>query len=74
MILNINLIKSLVEFRESTGITQKEVAERSGLSQQMVSRMENVDYSPTLESFLKYMLALGGEVKIEEDIFMLYRR
>ncbi|MBY6758659.1 helix-turn-helix transcriptional regulator [Clostridium botulinum] len=68
------LIKSLVEFRKSTGITQKEVAERSGLTQQMVSRMEKVDYSPTLESFLKYMLALGLEVKIEEDIFMLHRR
>ncbi|GEM_PF-6921953 len=32
------LIKSLVEFRKSTGITQKEVSEISGLSKQMISR------------------------------------
>jgi len=59
------LIKTIVEFRQSAGITQKEVADRSGLTQQMVSRMEKIDNSPTLENFLKYVLALGLELKVE---------
>ncbi|MCW7999841.1 transcriptional regulator [Clostridium sp. cpc1] len=59
------LIESLVKFRESTGITQKEVAERSGLTQQMVSRMEKIDNSPTLDTFLRYVLALGLELKLD---------
>ncbi|NEZ85885.1 XRE family transcriptional regulator [Clostridium botulinum] len=59
------LIKSLVEFRKSAGITQKEVAERSGLTQQMVSRMEKIDNSPTLDTFLRYVLALGLELKLD---------
>lgn len=59
------LIKSIVEFRKSAGITQKEVAERSGLTQQMISRMEKIDNSPTLDNFLRYVLALGLKLKIE---------
>ncbi|MBD5589368.1 helix-turn-helix domain-containing protein [Clostridium botulinum] len=61
------LIKSLVEFRKSAKITQKEVAERSGLTQQMVSRLEKIDNSPTLDVFLRYVSALGLELKINKD-------
>jgi HTH-type transcriptional regulator / antitoxin HipB len=60
------LIKEIVEYRKCVGITQKEVAERSGLTQQMVSRMEKIDNSPTLENFLRYVLALGLELKVEK--------
>ncbi|NCI19745.1 helix-turn-helix transcriptional regulator [Clostridium botulinum] len=61
------LIKSLVEFRKSAKITQREVAERSGLTQQMVSRIEKIDNSPTLDVFLRYVSALGLELKINKD-------
>lgn len=57
------LIEQLVEFRKASGITQKEVALKSGLTQQMVSRIEKIDYSPTLDNFLKYVLALGLRLK-----------
>ncbi|NFF75898.1 helix-turn-helix transcriptional regulator [Clostridium sporogenes] len=61
------LIKTLVEFRKSAKITQREVTERSGLTQQMVSRIEKIDNSPTLDVFLRYVLALGLELKINKD-------
>lgn len=61
------LIKSLVEFRKSAKITQREVAKRSGLTQQMVSRIEKIDNSPTLDVFLRYVSALGLELKINKD-------
>ncbi|GAA0082858.1 helix-turn-helix domain-containing protein [Clostridium sp. CTA-6] len=61
------LIKSLVEFRKSAKITQREIAERSGLTQQMVSRIEKIDNSPTLDVFLRYVSALGLELKINKD-------
>ncbi|APH20935.1 TPA: helix-turn-helix domain-containing protein [Clostridium botulinum] len=60
------LIKSLVEFRKSAKITQREVAERSGLTQQMVSRLEKIDNSPTLDVFLRYVSALGLELTIKK--------
>ncbi|HCL4447203.1 TPA: helix-turn-helix transcriptional regulator [Clostridium botulinum] len=61
------LIKSLVEFRKSAKITQQEIAEKSGLTQQMVSRIEQVTNSPRLDVFLRYVSALGLELKINKD-------
>lgn len=58
------LIKIIAEYRKSAGITQKEVAKISGLTQQMVSRMEKIDNSPTLDNFLRYVLALGLDLKV----------
>lgn len=58
------LIKEIAEYRKSAGITQKQVAERSGLTQQMVSRMEKIDNSPTLDNFLRYVLAIGLNLKV----------
>lgn len=62
--LQYRLIKEIAEYRKSAGITQKQVAERSGLTQQMVSRMEKIDNSPTLDNFLKYVLAIGLNLKV----------
>ncbi|HCL4480045.1 TPA: helix-turn-helix transcriptional regulator [Clostridium botulinum] len=62
------LIKSIVEYRKSMRITQKEVAEKSGLTQQMVSRIEKVTNSPTLDVFLRYILALGLELKTNKVV------
>lgn len=61
------LIKSLVEFRKSAKITQQEIAEKSGLTQQMVSRIEKVTNTPRLDVFLRYVSALGLELKINKD-------
>lgn len=60
------LIKKIAEYRKSKGITQKEVAKRSGLTQQMVSRMEKIENSPTLDNFLRYVLALGLELSVDK--------
>ena len=60
----IKLINELVKIRKSKGLTQKEVASVSGLSQQMVSRIENMDNSPTLSIFFKYIKAVGVDLVI----------
>lgn len=53
------LIESMVATRKKLGLTQKDVAVRSGLTQQMISRIENIDNSPSLSNFVKYVDALG---------------
>ena len=60
-----NFIQSLVRLRNEKGLTQKEVAEKSGLTQQMVSRIEIIDYSPTLKNLLKYINAIGAIIEIK---------
>ena len=52
--------------RKKQGLTQKDISKRSGLTQQMVSRMETVNNSPTLINFLKYINALGLDLKVLE--------
>lgn len=59
------LIQSLVKARKEAGLTQKEVAQKSGLTQQMVSRIEKIDYSPTLANLMKYINAIGVMLNIK---------
>jgi len=60
------LIKMLVEFRKVIGLTQSEVSQKSGLTQQMISRIEKLDNSPTLDNFIKYVMALGLKLKVDK--------
>ncbi|MCB2289448.1 helix-turn-helix transcriptional regulator [Clostridium sp. CS001] len=60
------LIKRLVEFRKDIGLTQSEVSKKSGLTQQMISRIEKLDNSPTLDNFIKYVVALGLIIKLDK--------
>lgn len=65
--LEYDLIKNLVKIREELGITQKQIAEKTSLNQQMVSRIEKYGNSPRLDNFLKYVNALGLRIKFEYD-------
>jgi transcriptional regulator with XRE-family HTH domain len=52
--------------RNEMGLTQSDVAIKSGLTQQMVSRIETIGNSPTLKNFIKYVDSLGLEIKLEK--------
>ncbi len=60
------LIQKLVSFRKEAGLTQKDVARKSGLTQQMISRIEKYDNSPTLSNFMKYIEAIGVDLVIQK--------
>ncbi len=59
----------LVEARQSAGLTQKQMAERIGVSQAQVARIEKEDYdSYTLTTLRKYVAALGEGFSLEVKI------
>ena len=60
------VLKQLVKMRNEMGFTQNDVAKKSGLTQQMVSRIETMGNSPTLRNFIKYVDSLGLEIKLEK--------
>lgn len=64
--LEYEVLKQLVKMRNEMGLSQSDVAKKSGLTQQMVSRIETVGISPTLRNFLKYVDSLGLEIKLEK--------
>jgi DNA-binding XRE family transcriptional regulator len=59
----------LVEARLAAGLTQKQMAERLGVSQAQIARIEKEDYdSYTLTTLRRYVAALGGEFELEVNI------
>lgn len=48
-----DIIKALIRTRKETGLSQKQLSEITGLRQQVISRIENDENSPTLKNLLK---------------------
>jgi len=60
------LIKAVVEMRKEKGITQKDLANMVGVSQQEISRFENEKHIPKLTNFIRILNALDLEIKLEK--------
>ncbi len=61
----LSISEKLVEVREKMGLTQVELAKKMGVSQQLVSRIENSSDNLTLETLVKFFLILGMTLKVE---------
>jgi len=62
----LDLWLQLVEARQEAGLTQAELAERLGVSQAQVARLERRGYeSYTLNSLRRYVAALGDGYRLE---------
>ena len=55
------LLGELVRLRKEKGLSQVDLAELTGNKQQIISRIENKDNSPTLRTFCKILDVLGYE-------------
>ena len=49
-----NIAICLKRIRKEKKLTQKDVAQRTGLTQQMISKIESYNGNPSIESFVKY--------------------
>lgn len=58
------IIDSLIEQRHIKGMTQKELAEASCLTQSVIARLESKKAIPQLDTLLKVALALGCELAV----------
>jgi DNA-binding transcriptional regulator YiaG len=60
------MVLMLISLREKSGLTQKELAEKMGISQQMVSKMEHIDYEGrTFSKLWRHLDALGYRPEIK---------
>lgn len=57
------LAKAIKKFRVAKGITQAELANRSGFDPKTISRFETGEYVPTVEAVYKFAEILGVPVK-----------
>lgn len=54
----------LVDRREALGLTQKQVADRLGISQPAVAQFEKSTYSPSITTIIAYATAIGVKLNL----------
>ncbi|MCL2152791.1 MAG: helix-turn-helix domain-containing protein [Oscillospiraceae bacterium] len=65
--LKIALVGKLIEAREQKGITQKRLAEMSGLKQPAIARLERMQTTPQIDTLFKVLKPLGYTLAIVPD-------
>lgn len=58
------IIDMLIERRKKLGLTQKELANVSNLTQSVIARMERKKVIPQLDTLIKVVAALGCSIEI----------
>ncbi len=59
-----SISSAMIKLRKKMGLTQKELAERLGVSQSWVSKLENANNDHQIESILRYLKALGADMTL----------
>lgn len=59
--------QELIDARKAVSFTQKDISERSGLSQQAVSRLEK-EKGGTLETIIRYLNSIGYILDIKRNM------
>ena len=60
-----DVIRAIVEARNSQNLTQKELAERTGINQADISKIENGTRNPSLNLLKRLADGMGMALKIE---------
>lgn len=58
-------IRAVIGARMESHMTQKQLAEKTGIRQSNISRIENGTSSPTVETLARIAAGLGKKLKIE---------
>ena len=60
----ISLIGKMIEAREEKGISQRKLAEISGVKQPAIARLENLKATPQIDTLFKVLYPLGYTIEI----------
>lgn len=58
-------IRAVIASRLACNMTQKELAEKTGIRQSNISRIENGSASPTIDTLARIAAGLGKQLKID---------
>ena len=60
-----SIIQAMIDARKSTGMTQKELAEKTGINQSDISRLETGSANPSLRTLQRLAEGMGMKLKLE---------
>ncbi|MCX7883495.1 MAG: helix-turn-helix transcriptional regulator [Caloramator sp.] len=59
-----DIAMKIFDYRKEKGLTQKQLAEKLGMKQAMISKLESGEYNPTIEQLWKISKKLGWQFNI----------
>ncbi|MDD6675368.1 MAG: helix-turn-helix transcriptional regulator [Lactimicrobium massiliense] len=59
------VIQALIDARHQAGLTQKELARRTGIAQPDISKLEHGNANPSVRTLLRLAKGMGMQLKIE---------
>ncbi|MCL2426577.1 MAG: helix-turn-helix domain-containing protein [Oscillospiraceae bacterium] len=59
------IIDAMIDARISSGLTQKQISERSGIAQGDISKLENGNGNPSLKTLKRLANAMNMKLKVE---------
>lgn len=64
-----DIVKTLIEERKRLGLTQQDIADRTGMKTPNVTRVESCKFTPTLDVLERYAMAVGKKLMFKlEDV------
>ncbi|MCR5738229.1 MAG: helix-turn-helix transcriptional regulator [Lachnospiraceae bacterium] len=60
-----DIIQAMIDARKTQNLTQKELSERTGITQADISRIEKGTRNPSLEMLKRLAQGLGMQLKVE---------
>ena len=59
------IVQAIIDARKTTGLTQRQLAERTGIAQADISRLENGNANPSLNTLKRLASAMNMTLKID---------
>jgi predicted transcriptional regulator len=59
------IIQAMIDARKASGLTQKQLAQRTGIAQADISKLENGNANPSLRTLRRLAAGMGARLKIE---------
>lgn len=60
-----NIVDELIAERKRQGLTQQDIADRTGMKAPNVTRFESCKFTPTLDVLERYASAVGKKLQLE---------
>lgn len=60
-----SIIQAMIDARKASGLTQKQLAERTGIAQSDISKLENGSANPSLRTLRRLAEGMGMQIKLE---------
>ena len=60
----LTVVQAIINARQTTGLTQKELSNRTGIAQSDISRLEHGNGNPSIKTLKRIAMAMGKQLRI----------